>query len=71
VHVDQFLSVLLRGPDVHVVAFPLQYAKVSVMLDGGRQGDPREYLLAPGIAQVFLELLKDKQGCAILKLLHY
>src|SRR5208283_4061952 len=30
-----------------------------------------EHLLAPGMAEVFLEVLQDKQGGAIFKLLHY
>ena len=70
VHVIQFLISLLRAPDVHVVELPLPHPKGRMMVDGGGQGDPREHLLAPRIAQVFPQVFQDKQSGAIFKLLH-
>lgn len=69
VHVVQFFLSLLGTPDVHVIAPALPDPEVSVMVDAGRQPHSAEHLLAPGIARIIFQILQDKQGSAVLKLL--
>jgi hypothetical protein len=38
------------------------------MVDGRRQGDPREHFLAPGIGEVFLEVLMQMVETVIMPL---
>jgi len=71
VHVVQFLFHLFSRPDIHVVPLPLPHPKVRVRVDRRWKSDAGKHLLAPGMAQVFFEVLQDKQCGAVFEFLHY
>ena len=60
VHVVEFFLPLLGAPDVHVIAPALPDPEVSVMVNGGRQLNATEHLLAPGIARIIFQILQNK-----------